>query len=196
MSMSSGGGSTTPKLNVTTEKLKKVLTIEDVEIIEKKVTIEYPVLVEVPKEQIRWDTKIEEQVKYHTIIEDTKKYEVKEEGTIRYKVKDEETIRYLPIDSPIEKPIIVEKEYEKPVIVEKKYTVASVEDMENVQVLLKTIPQILKDLAHVKEKLDGIVSYKMVEKIIPAPRIEWIPTPTERIIWVDVKRERGVNDGN
>ena len=42
----------------------------------------------------------------------------------------------------------------------------------------------------VREVPIEVKTYKLVEEIIRVPRIQYIPTEVERVVWKDVSRER------
>jgi len=190
MGMATGGGAKpdTPSYKVKGEKLERSLVIEEVKIIEVPRRIEVPVYVEKKVEQIRWVTKDEPQIKYITKEVDTTRYTVKEETTTKFKVKEEETIRFIPKEVQVERPIAVPVEYERPVIKEKIIEVVSVSDVEAIRSLVVLVPQLLKDIEIMRKKLDECIRFKLVEKVIEVPKLEWISTPVERIIWKDVER--------
>jgi len=189
-SVGGGGRPDTPSYKAKGEKLTKAIVIEEVKIIEVPKTYTIPIIKNVETEQVKYVTKEEEQVKYKTNEVETVKFNVKEQTTTRYEPKVEETIKFVPVEVKVEKPVVVEKDYEKPKILEKEYIVATVKDMANVRDLMALIPKLILDIASVKKELEGLRNVKLVEKIVEVPKIQWIPTPTERIVWKDVERER------
>lgn len=193
MVISAGGGQGgLPVLRIEEVKMSKKIVLEDIELIKRKVTIDVPVLVPVPMEQIKYETKVEKQVKYDTQVKDTIKYNVTEQDTTRYNVTDQDTIRYKVIEVKVEKPIMVDKPYEKPVIKEVEYVVATIKDLSVVRDLMELIPKMTEEIKELKKQLDGLTNYTLVEKEIDVPKINYVPTEVERIIWKDVVRTRPV----
>ena len=94
------------------------------------------------------------------------------------------------MDVKVERPVPQDKPYERPVIVEKEYSIATIKDMDNVRKLMDLIPKLSIEVDNLRAKVEKLRKYKLVEEIIKVPKIQWIPTPTERIIWKDVERER------
>lgn len=185
-----GGGGKAEASYKIKEKPMKALVVEDVQVIEKIVEVPIYKLVEVPQEQVKYKTKVEEQVKYKTIDKPTIKYNAKEEEVIKYNVKEEETIKYTVKELEVEKPIAVPKEYEKPIIIEKTVELMKYQDMEAVQQLAGMVPQLITQIKEIKAELDKLSSYKLIEKEIEVPKIIWLPTNVERIVWKDVERKR------
>ena len=189
-----GGGRTESGLKIIEEKLPQALIIKDVKIVETTKEVIVPKIKYVYEEQTKYNTKEEDQIKFNTKIKETVKYDVKEETTVKYNKVEEPTVKYIPkaVEVPYEKPVPVDTPYERPVIHNKDYTVATVTDMENVRALMKLIPEMSKAIDTLRKKVESLVDYKLVEKVIEAPRIEWIPTPGESIVWKNVEREKPV----
>ena len=187
-----GGGRTDSSVKLKDEKLVSALVVKDVRVIETIKEITIPRIKNVYEEQTKYNTKEEDQIKYNTKVENTTKYNRKVEDTTKYNKVEETTIKYVPkkVDVPYDNPVPKDVPYERPVIHNKDYTIATVTDMENVRALMKIIPEMSKAIDDLRKKVESLTNYKLVEKIIDAPRIEWIPTPVERIIWKDVDRER------
>lgn len=192
--ISGGGKPSAPSYKIRDEKLSKGIVIEDIRIHE--VTREYvvPKVKFVEEEQIKLITHEEKQTKYITKEKDTLKYNVVEQDTIKYNIKEEGTVKYVPKEVECEKPVLIDKPYERPVITDKEYIIASVKDMENVRALMELIPEMSKAIDVLRKKVESLVKYKLVEEVVSAPRIEWVPTPVERIVWKDVPRERPKDD--
>ena len=189
-SYSGSGKSETPSYKTKGEKLTKALVIEEVRIIEVPKVYEVPVIKTITKEQVKYDTKTASQVKYRTVEKETVKYVPKEEETTKYNVVEMDTIKYVPIELKVEKPVAVDKPYERPVIVDKEYTIASIKDMENVRKLMELLPKLSLEVDNLRTKVAALKDVKLVEKVIEAPKVQWINTPVERIVWKDVERER------
>lgn len=174
------------------EKLKKALVVEDVRVIERKKIVDVPELHYKPKE-VEYEKPV-------IIEKETVKYNVKEKETIRYNTKEEETIKYVlrkeEVEKPVvvlktyEKPVVEEKRYEKPIIEEKTYEVVTPENIQAVRDLSKAVDDLNEKIPKLKENLDSIRDYKLIEEEITVPKIRWQTVRAERIEWVDVKKER------
>lgn len=187
----SGGKKSEPvKYKVNTEKLVKALIIEEVKVVEVPRVYEVPTVKFIEKEQIKYITKEEEQVKYNTVTKETIQYTPRQVENIKYVLREEETIKYNTVEVKVEKPVIVETPYEKPIITEKKYTVATVDDMAVLRELLASVPRMVQELKILKEELNGLRKYKLVEKVVIVPKIQWNTVDVERIVWKDVEREK------
>ena len=172
------------------EKLTKAIVIEEVKVIEVPRIYEVPVIKNVEKEQTKYITKVEIQTKFNTVEEETVKYVPREQDTTKYNTIEKETTKYSVREVEVEKPIPIDKPYERPRIIEKEYTIATIKDMENVRMLMDAIPKITETLKKLEEKLSGLRDYKLVEEVKKVPKLEYIPTTVERIVWKDVERER------
>lgn len=182
--------SVTPTYKTKGEKLEKALVVEEVKIIEVPRVYHVPKVIIKEEVQTKYNTRDEKQVRYNTVEENTIKYIPKEESTTKYVIKEEPTVKYVAKEVEVERPVLMDKPYERPVVKEKEYTIATIADMENVRKLMEALPKLVLELAEVKKKLDGIRDYKLVEKTVEVPRLQWVTTPVERIIWKDVERER------
>ena len=185
-----GGGS--KKIGYTeSETLEKGIVLTDV-VIKKR-----EVIVDVPKVIIK-------EVEYERPIIKDKEYErpiIKEviKEMIKFVPVEQETIRYVPKVVECEKPIIVTKEYEKPIIIEqvyekpiieqKKIKVITVDDLHILKDYMILVKELNEELPKLKQRLLEIKDYKLVEKVISVPKLEYITTQVERIEWVPVKRE-------
>ena len=193
--MVSGGGS--KKIGYTeSEKLEKGIVLTDV-IIKKR-----EVIVDVPKVVIT-------DVEYERPVIKDKEYErpvIKEviQETIKYVPVEQETVRYIPKVVECEKPVIVTKEYEKPIIKEqiyekpiieqKKIEVVTVENLDILKAYVMLVKELNVELPKLKQKLTEIKDYKLIEKVISVPKLEYITTQVERIEWVPVKREMPIQE--
>jgi len=54
------------------------------------------------------------------------------------------------------------------------------------------VKEVLKVVEKIKidEKVVEVIVYKLVEEIIKVPKIQYIPTEVERVVWKDVVREK------
>ncbi|KKN51696.1 hypothetical protein LCGC14_0619830 [marine sediment metagenome] len=179
-----------PTYKIKGEKLTKALVVEEIKIIEVPKTYIVPVIKTKVEEQVKYKTKVEEQVKYKTVEKPTVKYGVVEEQTTKFKVTEKETIKFVVKEVSVERPIPVDKPYERPRIVEKEYVIASIKDMENVRSLMDLVPKLVVELGELRKKMNELRDVKLVEKVIEVPRLQWITTPVERIVWKDVERNR------
>jgi hypothetical protein len=187
-----GGGGTiqTPSYKTKGEKLTKSIVIDEVKIIEETRIYEVPKVEFKIEQQTKYDTVNENQIKYVTKEEPTVKYIPKEEETIRYIPKEEKTVRYIVEDQKVERPVPVDKLYEKPVLKEVEYNLVTFKDLEAIQKALELMPKLIENLNSVIGKLYQVKDYKLVEEEIKVPKITYIPTEVERIVWKDVPRER------
>jgi len=183
-----GGRQSGPTYKTESGKLTKALVVEDVQIITKNIEVPIYKLVDVPREQVKYETKIEEQTRYTTKEESTTKYIPKEEITTKYNVVEEATTKYVPKEVSVERPVPVPKEYERPVIKETIVELVSYSDTVAIKSFIELMPQLLEETRKLKKELDELRRYKLVEQVIKVPKIEWVTTPVERIIWKDVER--------
>ncbi len=187
---SGAGRSPTPTYKTKGEKLTKALVIEEVRVIEVPKEFIVPRITYKNQEQIKLITHEETQIKYNTKVVDTTKYNRVEKDTTEYIRKEEPTTEYVVKKVEVELPVPIDTPYERPVINNKEYTIASIKDMANVRALMDLIPKMSKAIDDLKKKVESLVEYKLVEKVIDAPKINWISTDVERIVWTDVDRER------
>ena len=187
--ISGGGRDEGAGYKVKEEKIK-ALVVSDVQIIEKKIEVPVYKLVDVPKEQVKYVTKEEPQVKYITKELDTTRYKVEEKDTVKFRVREEETVKYIPKEIQVERPVAVPVEYERPVVKEKIIEVVNYGDVVALKQFVDVVVDLQKELEGLKESINKIKGYKLVEEVIKAPKIEWVPTQVERIVWKDVERER------
>lgn len=188
--VSGGGKPQTPSYKTKGEKLTKALVIEDVKIIEVPREVTVPKFVERKVEQVKYVDVEKSQIKYSTMDKDTIKYNVIEKDTVRYAPKVEETIKYVAKEVEVERPVAVPKEYERPVVKEKIVELVSYQDVAAIKSLMDVIPMVMKEIKALKVELEGLRKYKLVEKVVEVPRLQWVNTPVERIIWKDVERVR------
>lgn len=196
MGVSAGGGggtNQTPSYKTNGEKLTRALVIEEVKIVEITKTVEVPVIKYVEKEQTVYKDVPKEQTKYVTKEESTTKYVPVEESTIKYSPKTEETIKYVVKEVVVEKPVILEREYEKPVLKEVVYETILKSDIELIKQALIVIPKLSEAIKALEAKLISCISYTLVEQEIKVPKVVFIPTEVERVVWKNVERERPNN---
>ena len=189
---------------VTTERLNKTLVVENVSVIEVTKRVEVPQLVYVPTEQVRYVTREEETTKFNTVLKETLRYIPKEEPTTKYVIKEEQTIRYTPKEVEVEVPKWVNKDVEIPVKKEVPLEVLTIQNLEQVKGLIKSLPEIIKglndavvaitafteDIKTAQKEVAALRGTKLVEEVIKVPRLEWHTIEAERIVWKDVPRER------
>ncbi len=184
----SGGGSGKSGLEVLKTENIKALVVDSVKVRTREYVVEVPKYKSV--EQIKYNTKEETTTKFNVSEEKTIKYRPINVDTIKYNPVLQDTTKYIPVAVEIEKPVVVEKVYEKPVVIKKAYTIATIRDMQNVLDLVAIIPKLSQTIAELTIKLNGLKEYKLVEEIVKAPKIIYVPREEERIVWKDVPRER------
>jgi hypothetical protein len=191
MGMGGGGGTVqTPEYKTKGEKLTRALVIEDVKIVEVRKEIEIPVMKYVEKEQVKYVTHEEPQVKYVTQELNTVKYNIQEKDTVKFNTKEVETVRYIPKEVQVERPVPIPVEYEKPIIKEKVVEIFKYLDVVLIKEVIDNLKTLRDELAKVKGEVDGLKKYKLVEEVVKVPKIEWVNTPVERIVWKDIERPR------
>jgi len=193
MGMSAGGGGGTqsqPSYKTKGHKLERSLVIEEVKLIEVEKRVDVPKFVVKEVEQTKYVTKEEPTTKYKVEEKDTTKYNVLDRDTIKYKVKEEPTLKFIPKEVSVERPVPVPVEYEKPVVKEKIIEIVKHNDVAAMQQYLELVIKVKQELEALSVSIDKIRKYKLVEEIIKVPKIEWVSTPVERIVWKDVERER------
>ena len=175
---------------ITQKEPLKAIVVEDVRILKRVFRVDVPRYKDV--EQIHYVTTEEGTIRYNVEEQSTTKYIPKEEATFKYVVKEEDTIKYIPKEEEytIERPVLVDKRYERPVVIDKEYQIATYKDVDALKSLLELVPKVLEEIEDVKAHLDTLKEYKLVEELVRAPKIKWIPTEEERIVWTDVPRER------
>ena len=156
------------KLKLTGEKIAS-LVVSDVKIVEKEYEVSVPKyvtkIVKVPKfveEEITVkNVKVEnETVKTQNVVVEEKVVRIE-----KIKFIDKTIINPILKDVIIEKPII--QEVRKPVEVEKV--------VEKIKIV---------------EKIVEVPKYVLVEEVVKVPKIQYIPTRVERVVWVDIERQR------
>lgn len=195
-SVSGGRGSGENQYKARDEKLGKALIIEDVRIVERQKIVDIPVMKYIEKEVV-YEKPVVKEV-------ETTKYNVVEKETTKYKPVEKETIFYTPKMVEVEKPVVVLKtyerpvyenvSYEKPVINEKVYDIATVKDIDSVKQLISLVEKLNLELPKLKENLDSLKEYKLVEEVITVPKIQWTTVRAERIEWVPVKKEMPIKE--
>lgn len=197
MGQTVSGGNSGEELKTRTEKLSNKLVIEDVVIVERKKEIEVP---EVRYYSVEYEKPIIREKEY-TVT----KYNTVELPTTKYNTVEEKTVKYIPEEVVCEKPIIKEVEYDKPVykdvqyerpvINKKEYEILEVKNIDEIKEYTKQVKELAKALGELEAHMGTLKKYTLVEEIIRVPKVEYFPQKVERIVWVDVKRERVV-DGN
>ena len=187
-SVSGGHGEDTQRV----ESHDRKIVIDQVVIRERERVIDVPKVnfvektYEIPKITIRE----EETIKYIPREQGTTRYLVKDEETTRYVCKDVECERPVPIDREYERPIAKSKEYELPILVKKEIEVIEVKNIEQVKEYTKAIKELAIALNELEAHMGTLKKYTLAEEIVRVPRVEYFPVKVERIVWVDVQRER------
>lgn len=168
MGMSAGGGSSSTNISGKTEKIK-ALVVEDVHILTKEVEVQVPKYIE----------KIVEVPKY--VTKDITVHNVKVvEDTVRTQnVEVEEKVIV------VERPTFRDVEVERPVYKNVEVTNYTIKKID----FPVEVPRITEKLV-VKEIPIEVKKYTLVEEIIKVPKIQYVPTEIERVVWKDVPRER------
>lgn len=167
MGQMAGGGSS-GNISVKSEKIA-TLTVQDVNLITKEVEVQVPKYVEkivevpkyVPKEITVTDVKVVE----NTVR--TQNVEVEE--------------KVIQVDKPIFKDVEVERPVFKNVEVT-NYTIKKID-------FPVEVPRVTEKIV-IKEIPTEVKTYTLVEEIIKVPKIQYVPTEVERVVWKDVPRER------
>lgn len=169
-----GGGESGTGLKMREEKLNKKIMLEDVEIRTKVVEIQVPRFVDrvvevakfIPKEIEVVDVKVKEKdVETQTVV-------VKE--------------NVVEVDKPSYKEVVVEV----PKFVPREVIDCVIKEVEKEVEVLKVVEKI-----KVVEVPVEVKTFKLVEEIIKVPRIQYVPTEVERVVWKDVPRDRCSNCG-
>ena len=182
----SGGGSNN-SFQLKEEKIT-ALVVNDVKVRTKTYEVRVPKYID--HEQIKYNTTVENQVRYRTVEKDTLRYVEKKAETTKFNVVEQDTIRFIPVDRKVERPVPIDKPYERPVIVDKEYQIATYGDVAALRELIEILPAVKRELKDLKEELDKLKKYKLVEEVVKVPRLEYYTVKQERIIWKDVPRER------
>lgn len=178
------------------EKLANGIVLTDVVIKKREIIVDIPKVIVT---DVNYERPVLVDKEYERpVIKDV----IKE--TIRYNVKEQETIQFVPKLVECEKPVIVTKEYEKPIIREqiyekpiieqKKIEVVSVDSLDAINNLVYRVEQLNKAIPELLEKLVHLVDYKLVEKVINVPKVEYHTVKVERIEWVPIKKEVPIAD--
>jgi hypothetical protein len=190
----SGGGGNGRIGHQESEKLERGILLTDVVVKKREIIVDVPRVIvnDVTYERPIIVDKEYERPVIKEVIEETIKYNPVDKETIRYVVKDIEVVHPILVDKEYERPIIKEQIYEKPIVEHKKIDVVTVNDLESVLLMSKAIVELTTQLKELKIRVDGIKDYKLVEKVITVPKIEYTTVKVERIEWVPVKREMPV----
>lgn len=147
------------------------LVIEDVKVVEREIYVDRPVykevIIEVPK------------VKYVDEIVTVTKPKIIEETVRTQTVQvEEKTLQ-------VERPVYTDITIERPVYKDVEVIRTTIKEQEKII----EIPRVIQKTKIIEEELVVKVP-KLVEEVIRVPRIQYIPTEVERIVWKDVPRER------
>jgi len=163
------GGEEDLGVKVITQKLDKKIVLEDVEIRTKVVEIQVPRFVDKIVELPIYKNK-------EIVVTDVKVVE-REVETQTFKLHE----NLVEIDKPYYKEVVVEV----PRFVNKDIINPIFKDTEVMREVLKVVEKI-----KIEEKVVEVTTYKLVEEIVKVPKIQYIPTEVERVVWKDVPRER------
>jgi len=164
----SGGNSGNTIFSATDKKIA-ALVVHDVMVVKKEVEVQVP--------------------KYVEKIVEVPKYVDKEVIVTNVKVL-QDTVRTQNVEVE-EKVIIVERptyrdvEVERPVFKNVEVTNYTIKKVD----FPVEVPRITEKLV-VKEIPIEVKTYTLVEEIIKVPKIQYVPTEVERVVWKDVPRER------
>ncbi len=164
--VSGGGGG--QRLDIKGEKIT-ALVVEDVKILTREVEVQVPRYVEKIVEVPKFVDKVIE-VTSIKVIGDTVRTQ---------NVEVEERV------ITIEKPVYKEVEIERPIFKNVEVTNYVVKKVD----FPVEVPRITEKVI-VKEIPIEVKKYVLVEEIIKVPKIQYVPTEVERVVWKDVPRER------
>lgn len=189
---------------VSTVALDKALVIQNVKVIEVTKRIEIPQLVFIDTPQVRYVTHEEPTEKFTTVLKETVRFVPKEVETVKYATRVEETIKFVPKEVEVDVPKWVSKDVEIPVKKEVPLEILTIQNLEQVQQLIKDLPTIIEnlnsavvaitafteDIKLAQKEIAALRGTKLVEEIIKVPKLEYHTIEVERIVWKDVPRER------
>jgi hypothetical protein len=164
-----GAGSDDLGLKVVKEKVGGKIVLEDIEIRTKVVEVQVPKFVQKIVELPVYTNK-------EIIVMDVKVVN-REVETQTFKLKE----NIVEVDKPSYKEVIVEV----PRFISKEIISPVIKDVVVEREVLRVVEKI-----KVEEKVVEVITYKLVEEIIKVPKIQYVPTEIERIVWKDVYRER------
>ena len=152
-------------------KKMSALVVEDVKVVTRTVNVDVPVykdkIIEVPK------------VKYVDEIITVTKPKIVEETVKTQNVEViEKTVE-------VEVPVFTDVAVDRPVFRDVEVLRVSIKEKEKII----EVPRVIQKTKIIEEELIVKVP-KLVEEIIRVPRIQYVPTEVERIVWKDVPRER------
>lgn len=191
MGQSVSGGSSKKVGHSETEKLTNGIVLTDVVVKKREVIVDVPrvIITDVNYEKpVPVDKEYERPV-IKEVVKETVRYNVKEEETIKYVSKMVECEKPVIVTKEYEKPVIKEQVYEKPIIEQKKVEVTTVEDLHILKSYVILVKELREELPKLEQRLREIKDYKLVEKVITVPKVEYVTVKVERIEWVPVKRE-------
>lgn len=176
---------------VETSKLEHGIVLTDVVVRKREIIVDVPKVnfTNVTYERPVIVEKIYEKPVVKEVIAETVKYVVNEQPTTKFIPHEVVCEKPKIIEKEYEKPIIKEQIYEKPVIEQKRIEVVTVDNLTVLKDYVELLKELNKILPEVRQRLKEIVDYKLVEKVISVPKLEYITTQVERIEWVPVKRE-------
>lgn len=154
---------------ITKSEKMAALVVNDVQVIRREVEVQVPKYVE----------KIVEVPKY-----------VDKEVTVTHVKVVEDTVRTQNVEVEekiiqVERPKFVDITVERPVFKDVEVTNYTIKKVD----FPVEVPRITEKIV-VKEIPVEIKKYVLVEEIIKVPKIQYVPTEVERVVWKDVPRER------
>lgn len=165
----SPGQGRTGGLRATKDAKIRALVVEDIKILEKEFEVMVPKFVEKIIE-------VPEYRKKEIVVHDVKVLPVEVTAETVKLVE-----RKVPIDKPVyidvtvEVPVFKKKEIIEPIIIQHETTIE--------------VPRVIEKV-RIEERVVPITKYKLVEEMVKVPKIVYVPTTVERIVWKDVPRER------
>lgn len=147
------------------------LIVENVKVLTRTVEVDKPIykdkIIEIPK------------VKYvDEIITVTKPKIVEEIVKTQNVTVDETTVE-------VERPVFTDVPVDRPIFKDVEVLRVNIKEEEKVI----EVPRVVQKTKVIEEELIIKVP-KLVEEIVRVPRIQYVPTEVERIVWKDVPRER------
>lgn len=147
------------------------LVVHDVKVVTQEYTVEVPKYVEKIVEVPKFIAK-DIVVTHVKVVEET----VTTQNVV---VKD----KVIEVERPVYKDVEIERPVYKTIEVQ-DVVIKKVEKVVEIEV-----PRYIEKL-HIIKKEQEVIVPKLVEEIIKVPKIRYVPTEVERIVWKDVPRER------
>lgn len=191
----SGGGGRKPGVTET-EKLEQGIVLTDIVVKKREIIVDIPKVnyKDVEYERPRIRDKEYERPLVKEVIKETVRYVPVEQETLKYIPKVVECEKPVVVTKEYEKPVIREQVYEKPIVEQKKIEVVTVDNLDVLKTYVALVKELNEELPKLKQKLMEIKDYKLVEKVVSVPKLEYVTTQVERIEWVPVKREMPIQE--